>query len=100
MAFAMTAGNRTESIGHSEELIFSFAARAPNTYPRLSQLEQQYYESPTIDPATATELATELRLLENGPARGHRPLRAIVTRLAEFFENAAASSEEIVCVSD
>ena len=100
MAFLMTAGRRTESIGHSEELVFSIAARAPGKYPRLGQLDQQYYESPTIDPAIAMELATELRLLEAGPGRGHRPLRAIVVRLAEFFEDAATRGEDVVCISD
>jgi hypothetical protein len=100
MAFLMTAGRRTESIGHGEELIFGFTARAPGRYPALRQLELQYYESPTIDPATAARLARELRQLETGPARGHRPLKAIVTRLAAFFEDAAMRGTHVICVSD
>lgn len=100
MAFEMSAGDRKEAISHGEESVFAFVARAPDKYPELRRLEQQFYTSPTITPQTAKALAAELRLLETGPGGGHQPLRSIVARLANFFEWAASEDQVVTCLSD
>jgi hypothetical protein len=58
MAFLMTAGRRTESIGHGEELILGFAARAPGRYPE----EQDLRRSSHLDSAVGQTAAATVDL--------------------------------------
>ena len=100
MAFDMYAGDLRLSINHSEEHILLAASQAPESYPELTKVWEEFYDSPVIDHDRSNRIVHELiELLVNlddpDPALSHTILRFL-----PFFSNAYTRSLTIRCESD
>jgi len=76
MAFALLAGELRLSISHSEEYILQAAYQAPEKYPELTKIWEEFYDSPVIKHDRSNRIVHELIELHAGagdpePALSH-----------------------------
>lgn len=100
MAFDMYAGDLRLSINHSEEYILQSASQAPEKYPELTKVWEEFYDGPVIDHDRSNRIVHELiALLPNSgdpdPALSHS-----IQRFLPFFSAAYTRSLTIQCKSD
>lgn len=99
MAFDMFAGDRHESIGNHEELIFSLIAKDKSRYPELMRIHKCFYDDPPIGSSQIEQLIGELNNLYRLLSRDSS-IEPLIVRLLRFFEYAKSNSLDIRTESD
>lgn len=97
MAFDMHAGSVHDEIDYAEEVILDLID-GDSDFPLLNWLSENFYNGPRIQPERARSIASELVTLRE--TLEDQDLRAVCSRLIQFFSGAAAKNIEIHCVSD
>lgn len=100
MAFALLAGELRLSISHSEEYILQAAYQAPEKYPELTKIWEEFYDDPVIDHDRSNLIVHELIELQ---ASARDPVPALshsTQRFLDFFSKAYTRSFNIECKSD
>ncbi|WP_422040664.1 hypothetical protein [Roseibium sp.] len=66
MAFELRAGELRLSISHSEEYILQAAYQAPEKYPELTKIWEEFYDRPVIERDRSNRIVHELIELHAG----------------------------------
>ena len=100
MAFDMYAGDLRLSINHSEEYILQSASQAPEKYPELTKVWEEFYDGPVIDHGRSNRIVHELIALLPSSGEPNPALSHSIQRFLPFFSAAYTRSLTIQCKSD
>ena len=100
MAFDMYAGDLRLSINHSEEYILQAASQAPDKYPELTKVWENFYDGPFIDHDRSNRIVHELIALHASSGKPDPALSHSIQRFLPFFSAAYTRSLTIRCKSD